>query len=86
MLSSFEVTARDDQKTQKDLDRFVSDLYTKAWEPDLPVWRAFVINDLEDGRHAAWLLLRLQMFGARGGFPANQHQSNCSSGFKKHNL
>lgn len=44
------VTARDDLKTQKDLDCFVSDLYTKAWEPDLPVWRAFVINDLEDGR------------------------------------
>eukprot|EP00435_Cladocopium_sp_Y103_P021264 s1900_g5.t1 len=44
------VTARHDLKTQKDLDRFVSDLYTKTWEPDLPVWRAFVINDLEDGR------------------------------------
>eukprot|EP00438_Fugacium_kawagutii_P009701 Skav230832 [mRNA] locus=scaffold3318:37965:43803:+ [translate_table: standard] len=51
------VTARNDLKTQKDLDRFVSSLYTETWDPNLPVWRAFVINDLEDGRHIASLLL-----------------------------
>lgn len=59
------MTARNDLKTQKDLDRFVSTLYTETWDPNLPVWRAFVINDLEDGRHVAstlLLLLPLRLF------------------------
>ena len=45
-----EVTVRNDLKTPEDLNRFVSEMYTKAWDPQLPLWRAYVINGLDDGR------------------------------------
>lgn len=45
-----EVTTRHDLKSQQDLDQFVSDLYTETWDPNLPLWRAYVINNLDDGR------------------------------------
>lgn len=44
------VTTRHDLKSQQDLDQFVSNLYTEAWDPNLPLWRAYVINNLDDGR------------------------------------
>ncbi|CAJ1328294.1 unnamed protein product [Effrenium voratum] len=36
--------------TEADLNRFVSGLYGQTWDPALPLWRAYVINHLEDGR------------------------------------
>ena len=52
MKESFQklVTAVVGLRTQKDLDGFVSELYSQAWDPELPLWRAYVINHLEDGR------------------------------------
>jgi len=37
-------------KTTADLDKFVSEMYNTGWDPELPLWRGYVINDLEDGR------------------------------------
>jgi len=37
-------------KTQEDVNRFVSKLYEDEMAIDLPLWRAFVVNNLADGR------------------------------------
>ncbi|CAE7456646.1 WSD1 [Symbiodinium natans] len=44
------VTAVDDVKNRADLDSFVSAMYNQPWEPELPLWRAYVINNFDDGR------------------------------------
>eukprot|EP00438_Fugacium_kawagutii_P016624 Skav205644 [mRNA] locus=scaffold458:98794:105314:+ [translate_table: standard] len=51
-------------KTESDLDHFVSGLYSEAWNPMLPLWRAYVINDLQDGR--SLLLMKIDHAMADG--------------------
>lgn len=58
------VTAPVGLKTDSDLDQFVSGLYSEAWDPMLPLWRAYVINDLQDGR--SLLLMKIDHAMADG--------------------
>ncbi|CAJ1405659.1 unnamed protein product [Effrenium voratum] len=45
------VTVREDLKGEGAVENFVMDFYTARWDPDLPLWRAHVVNNLYDGRH-----------------------------------
>jgi len=44
------VKENSDIKTQEDVNTFVSKLYEEEMTIDLPLWRAFVVNNLADGR------------------------------------
>lgn len=58
------VTAPAGLRTERDLDQFVSDLYSQGWDPRLPLWRAYAINNLEDGR--SLLMLKIDHAMADG--------------------
>ena len=58
------VTAPEGLRTDADLNHFVSNLYAQSWDPVLPLWRAFVLNGLEDGR--SLLMLKIDHAMADG--------------------
>jgi len=45
------VQERDDVKTQADIDEFCSSIYMEDLGLELPRWRAFIFNNMADGRH-----------------------------------
>jgi len=51
------VQQHDSIKTQTDVDSFINELNCQNMDPNLPMWRAWVFNDMADGRSALMLII-----------------------------